>query len=355
MYTSLKYKSDDGETYQYHYSFFTKTSIWFSKRLNIQSNCLSAFLFLGLPFFLLFSWMIYEKRLLIHTQPVIFISMVIAGTWLFLGPVLIVNWELSFRRFHEKLQDKLRVNSEIKPKYINKIYFNDAIIRALFSAVFSIVVCLVVFFGIDVYREIGLNYGYSDPVFWLSAFLALQIGFTAGFGFWGVFKTIHSVLIIHSYHDLDWEVFNSDKKGGLYFIYRFILGTAYVFGVGTVVVPFWLQVVAHANNSIKIVSYALVILYSISIISSFIIPSKIVTRIIKEKLIKELDGITKSLNAKIKKEENPDEFLMLMDTFRYLNDYDIVPIKFLKAVEFTAIAIIPFILCVIEILKFKND
>ena len=355
MYPSLKFDSFSGKPYKYDYSFFTKISLHFSKNGNLNAHLIVSFLIFGLPFLALFSIMIYEKSHLIYTQPLIFLSLIISGAWLFLGPMLIVNWELSFKQFHEQLQEKLIANKKIKTKYINRVYFNDSIVRTIFSSSFSITFCLVIFCSMDVYKLIGLNYGYSDPVFWLSAFLALQIGYTAGFGFWGVFKTIHSILIIRNYHDLHWQVFCSDKKGGLAFIYKFILKTAYTFSVGTVLVPFWLQIAAHSTHNVKIISYALIILYSLSIVSTFIIPSRNITRLIREKLVDSIDKISNSLNAHLKKEENDVEFLKLMATYRYLNEYDIVPIKLLKAIEFTAIAIIPFILCFIEILKLKKD
>ena len=338
----------------YNFSFFTKGSIWLTKHIPIKSHSLSSFILFGLPFYILFLIMIIIKGKLMIYQPIIFISMIIAGTWLFLGPVLIVNWELSYKKFQEDLRQNIESSDKIKSTVINKIYSNDKF-RYIMSVSFSIIICGVVFSGVEVYKKLGLNQGYGDPIFWLSVFLALQIGFTVGFGFWGVFKTIHSIIILKKYHVLCWSVFSSDKHGGLSFLYKFILSTTFGFSAGSVMVPVWLQITISSNSYVNAVSYFLICLYSVSIASSFFVPANSISKIIKQKIKGKLDEISKSLNAKINHEDDPQEYLMLLETFKYLDKYRLVPLlDIFKVIKFSISFLAPILLVILDTIVKKH-
>lgn len=336
----------------YNFSFFTTFSIIFAKKLNIKSPLLSAFVIFGLPFYFLFIIMIFLKCKLAIVQPMIYFSLLIAGFWLLLGPILIVYWELSFKKYLNELNKVIKFSTKVKRNFINRIYLNDNY-RYILSLVFSFIFILVILGGVDSAMKYGLNNGLEDPVFWITLFISIQCGFTAGFGFWGIFKTINSIFIIKNHYQIEWKLFSCDKIGGLGFIYKFIMNTTYCFSAGSVVIPFWLQIASNSNLFVQFDSYFLVVIYSISIFISFLIPSRIISSIIRKKIVTKMDEISKLLNNNIDKEVKSLDFNILFSTYQYLEKYDILHLDYKKIAQFSFSFLLPLLLILIDYFSHK--
>lgn len=338
--------------YNYNFSFFTKYSILTTKRSRITSPLVSAAILYGLPFYVLFFIMVVIKVEIAYTEPLIYYSLLIASTWILLGPVLIVYWELSFNNYLEGLKKISKLNSKIKLNTLNKIYLNDKW-RYISCFLLSLIFTFVIICGVDSVIKLGLNNGFKDPVFWITLFVSIQCGFTAGFGFWGIFKTIKSIILLKQYCDIEWKIFSYDKLGGLGFIYKFILNTTYCFSAGSLIIPFWLQIASDSNLLVIVNSYFLVALYSYAIFASFFIPSKLISGLIRNKVNNIMDEISIFLNGNFKKGTKAQEYSSLLSTYQYLYKYEITPLDYKKVAQFSMSFLVPLLLILIDIISQK--
>lgn len=337
----------------YDFSFFSKRSLLFTKKFKLKSVSFSAFIIFGLPLYLLFITILIIKREVAYSHAILFYSLFIAGFWILLGPLLIVVWELSFVKYLNQISKKVKQINSFKTSKIDTIYFDDRL-RYWVCYIFALMFIFVIFCGIDSAKLLGLNNGLTDPIFWLTLLISIQCGFTAGFGFWGVFKSLYSILIIKKYYKIDFKIFNSDKVGGLGFVYKFILNTTYCFSAGSVIIPFGLQIASNSNPYVIISSYLLVFLYSLSIFVSFFFPCRIISNIIRKNITDKMEEISVFLNENYDKKTKPLIFNTNLITFQYLEKYVILPLDYNKISQFSFSFLLPIILLLIDFIISKT-
>jgi hypothetical protein len=254
------------------------------------------FIIFGLPPVLLFAVAMIIKAEFFTGKYYLLFTMFLASSWLWLGPLLVYQWENRFAQFIEDLSLRAGKENWTIQNIIRKSKRMDQF-RHLFTISFIIIAAASEILGMPVYKELGINEGWTDVVQWLIIIIVIIVGYTAGIGVWGVIKGTYIVYLVR-FTNIQWKPFHHDHTGGILFISNFTLFTTIVFSSGAIIVPFWLEITSELAGLEKVLALSWILIFSACVAVSFIIPTYFLSRLALKRKNDYLDSIGGRIETK---------------------------------------------------------
>lgn len=217
------------------------------------------------------------------------------AAWLFFAPYLIWHYdEKLMPDFFNKVRSVINDDDALRKllvKYdtlFGKKWWN-------ISLPWSGLLCFVVIKNMNLSNVANGIGGYHDPWFWVVLACAFWTGLLSGVGIWGVIITVVAIFDISRYK-LFIDPLQPDKLGGLSCFGYYAIGTTLLLSSGCFLVPYAFQVVT-GDASLDIYIYIVLIIYSATILISFLLPTIIINNSAKDSRDLYLDEIRKKMNA----------------------------------------------------------
>lgn len=252
------------------YSYQTNWSQTLADALGIRSAVLANFLLFGLPFWLIFNYGFFNFSAFSAENAILLSTVYIAGFWIVLGPIAIMLWEKALAIWAQKLV-RLANESGIAEAKIYEILRHRKTYNAVFCSFYALAAIVCFNLAIPFLRPIISIPEYS-PLYWLTTLVLAQIGFATGIGAAGVVWSSMAYSQLAKLN-LAWQPFHEDRRGGYLFLVQFLLITAGLFSVGSIIVPAAISIGAQSDPMTNGVIIGLIALYSVLIMLSFAVPS----------------------------------------------------------------------------------
>ena len=193
------------------------------------------------------------------------INVLIAASWIIIGPVLTMVWERRFRALAITISRRQTVSIRSAKKAVGILDFYKR--WAKWSGIAWIIFTLSYFFLTRSSLEQFTTLYSNKPMLALTILNLSAVSFVCGYGCCGV---IQAIFIFHNLPRLNisWRSFHPDGKGGYGFLGSFALATTFAFAGGVVVLPAAISIGAKSGEAAYF-GYSLVAIYTLLLLAVF--------------------------------------------------------------------------------------
>lgn len=222
------------------------------------------------------------------------LTMPIAGLWIVLGPCLMVLGEIGFGRTLGELYRTSndgwnRLALEKSVKRVNGLAWPIA-------SAFCVLVISAFLFSNN-WLSSTLNVGqWPDPSWIFGLLVVSQIGFSAGFGIWGIVQAVNMVRVatstVEGPDNPPWSPFRPDQVPGMEALAFFSVTTAVIFSFGSVLAPAITIVAISAKGLVAVLLLIAVTFLLVGSAFLFLFPTFMIRSLARHQMIGLLSEIS---------------------------------------------------------------
>lgn len=203
-------------------------------------------------------------------------STYLAGSCVWIGPLLNQRWERDFETFYRELTRRAAHEgwSMAEIERVRRRY--DDLLPA--TAAFAVLLVVAAVAGMPVLSAYATLGGWGDPMRWGILLIAAAIGYSGGVGLWGVCKTV-AVAGAIARSPLAWSPYHEDGLGGLKFVSEFSLSTTLLFSAGSLAVPLSLEIAWFLDGLPRLLVGSTAFVFSLGVAASFLGPTVQISRL----------------------------------------------------------------------------
>lgn len=226
-------------------------------------------------------------------DPGFLFSYIGVSIWMLIAPYLIMHYDdellpVFFNKLRNVLKDHELINV-LYTKYDNLFSEKFWIV----SVPWSLLMTYIVFSNINTPSTFNGVNGIYDFWYWALILIALWAGLMSGIGIWGVLVTMIGICDI-SRHRLSVDPLMPDKLGGLSCFGYYAIGTTMLLSSGCLMIPYGFQIILDGASS-SLYVYIMLLIFTLSILISFLLPTVIINIRAKASRDLLLDDIRKKI------------------------------------------------------------